>query len=662
MSPIIPRFFLLASVVLHPFNHLLHHVAATSNNDFFVTKEKFDSAMKAVDVMISSNRESSKRKKDRDETASNDVYGDILNDLLFSITINGTTLTHKPFPSVVSTFPSAAPTIDASKNVTSSPFIASEAPTSSPTSQVSGDGTTSPNEMPTWLPTVTQASFQSDIPTASNDTYSTDSPTVTSTTASTSVPTIATTDSITSATPTKSTNVPTSTGSLSGSSMSSTSYEPTTSTSSTSTRTGDSSYSISSPPTKNPSISQKHTYFPTSSQPNEIGDGENDPENDSISVNLPRIICDITLPSSLSESMQQKHILLLAMTNSIYDVIDKHLPMYDLIGVALAIFMSKSEIDENIRRSLTSSISASNTTRLNAEFTGTASFSIDGAPSQEELTHTLLSHFDVEAFGNRLKSPSTLRVADTMTTDPSTLELNSVYFLLDDGSVVEAGANGNSALESKLPANDGPKSFMESSRTLQVTVAFVALVAIAFILAVTMLVVHLKRVFRDEDDDNEEEVFDEREVLGRDSNSSDGNETLPNLESLQGEAGTGSPSKDCIKVDLENRRMEIHVPQTSQIRYAYDLSTIDDDDLVSVDLSEVSSLSVSPSNSTVSVKKPPNSVASELGVIHSSGLGITAPNYQYKRGLPNPYYTGKGSGFHDEEWKSSYLSDALEMP
>ena len=429
---------------------------------------------------------------------------------------------------------------------------------------------------------------------------------------------------------------------------------------------------------------------------------KNNDDDDVIFVNLPRIICDITLSSDLSEKLQQKHMLLVAMTNTIYDLLDTattgtSLEYYTVVGIALSVVVTRlenedadvdskehddesdNESDENAdshhengggiggrhrynrynRRTLLRSLSPSpsSTIRLNAEFSGTASFSTNqGAPTENDLVNLLLNHFNIEEFTNRLKSPllrvarssdevdSAAAAAAAKSPIPSMLKVNAVYFSLRDGSIVEARAT--TLQESMFPINNNPNGVRgegvkeAASRKMQITVVFFVLVAMSFVLVLIILVIHTNRLISKEED---------------------GDADSSNEASLEEEYHHDSTSK-CVEVDLGQHRVEIHVPQTPQIPRHTSYDNNDDDD-VSMELSEISTLSGSPNTIHNGPKHPFSS--SGFGITTSPGLGITPPNYRYRRGVPVPYYSGHGTsiiGVDAEEWRSSYLSDALETP
>jgi hypothetical protein len=171
------------------------------------------------------------------------------------------------------------------------------------------------------------------------------------------------------------------------------------------------------------------TSAPISQGPSFTESSPGSKNDDVLSVNLPKIICDISLSPILVPSFEQKHILLVAMTNTIYNIFDMHLNkgLYDISGISLSVSVNK-----NNNQSVTSMI------RLKADFTGTASFSLRGAPSERDLVDILLRHFSIDEFTRRLIPPSKTRAADPI--QEPVLKVNSVFFSLEDGMLVRVGA------------------------------------------------------------------------------------------------------------------------------------------------------------------------------------------------------------------------------
>ena len=167
--------------------------------------------------------------------------------------------------------------------------------------------------------------------------------------------------------------------------------------------------------------------------------------DDAIRVELPRIIADITLSSSLSEKFEQKHLLLEAMTNMIYDLFGTHLPpsLYDLAGISLSVEVKKNKDDNNTEEP---------TLRIHAYFNGEALFTLRGAPTRSDLITLLVRYFDVDEFNRRLVAPPKDRVLlKTRAGDTGSVKVNSVFFMLEDGTMVSAGSVAYQ--ENKLPTS-----------------------------------------------------------------------------------------------------------------------------------------------------------------------------------------------------------------
>ena len=215
------------------------------------------------------------------------------------------------------------------------------------------------------------------------------------------------------------------------------------------------------------------TPYPTSASPtsvtptatSEVGNiegGDLDADS-SIRVDLPNIICDITLSSSLSEKFEQKHVLLGAMTTIIYEIFGTHLPpsLYDLAGITLSVEVVKNKDDGG---------TAKPTMRIHAYFTGVALFTLQGAPTRSDLITLLIRYFSVDEFNRRLIAPIKqtrgLRAPKTSIGHES-VKVNSVFFTLEDGSLVSAGSIYD---ENMLPASSVSSPEQDENR---VHVAFV---------------------------------------------------------------------------------------------------------------------------------------------------------------------------------------------
>ena len=152
----------------------------------------------------------------------------------------------------------------------------------------------------------------------------------------------------------------------------------------------------------------------------------------SIPVKLPQIICDITISQSLLETFEQKKALLYTMENTVNRILRANLPstLYGYLGVAFDVQVLEN--DSNSEYPLR---------RLHAFFNGTASFSLQGAPTEQDIVKLLLVHFDVDAFNQNLRAP--LRDRRLVVLAPqdggAVVKVNSVFFAVD-GSLVLAGS------------------------------------------------------------------------------------------------------------------------------------------------------------------------------------------------------------------------------
>ena len=185
--------------------------------------------------------------------------------------------------------------------------------------------------------------------------------------------------------------------------------------------------------------------------------------DNSIRVPLPRIIADITLSSSLVEEFEQKHILSEAMTNMIYNLFGIYISpsVYDLVGLSLSVDMK-----QNSNQSDTES-----TTRIHAYFDGEALFSLSVAPTKSDLITLLIRYFGIDEFNQRLvTSVGGQRRLSSDQEDSVVVKVNSVFFTLEDGSLVSAGTTDWE--ENKLPPSS---TTLERDNQLQVAFVLSAL-------------------------------------------------------------------------------------------------------------------------------------------------------------------------------------------
>ncbi|KAL7481683.1 hypothetical protein ACHAW6_008764 [Cyclotella cf. meneghiniana] len=346
------------------------------------------------------------------------------------------------------------------------------------------------------------------------------------------------------------------------------------------------------------SIVNSITVFPTSTP---ISQGPSSTESspvskndDVLSVNLPKIICDISLSPSLVPSFEKKHILLVAMTNTIYNIFDIHLnkDLYDIVGISLAVSVNK-----NINQSATSMI------RLKADFTGTASFSLRGAPSERDLVDILLRHFSIDEFTRRLIPPSKTRAADPI--QEPVLKVNSVFFSFEDGMLVRVGAIYD-------PVSSSPTltSGTLENANMQLAVGILFLTAVGFALVMVLFVAHSKRIELDDEDQTD----------------------------------SPDPPTDNHTITQRNAAHENRVEIAARTKNPFfgGLETI----------SDVSSLSESPytDRSTKAVDTAPM----------TPSLGIAPPNHRYRAGVRVPYVSDESFDYDTEGWRKR--SCMLETP
>lgn len=311
-------------------------------------------------------------------------------------------------------------------------------------------------------------------------------------------------------------------------------------------------------------------------------------DEDVLSVGLPRIICDISFSQNLAHKFEDKHILLVAMSNTIFSILDTHLST-DIAGIFLSVQVSINSSGNETAAAMH---------RLKADFTGNVSFSFDDdAPSEEELVHLLLSHFSIEEFTKRLESPlMTLRAASTQ---DQIVKVNSVFFF-DNDMLLPVGAT--SSHEGSLTSTKGETTI--ESANLQLAVSVFVLTAVGFALAMILFVAHSKRIdFYYEDDT----------VLPQ-----------PTTSSNQAVAAT-TPKNDVSDPEVE---------VSTRKRNPY-FGGIDS-------LSDISSLSESPyTDRSISVQDIAPATPS---------LGIVAPNHRYIACARTPY-TDDYSLNGEKEWR-----------
>ena len=354
------------------------------------------------------------------------------------------------------------------------------------------------------------------------------------------------------------------------------------------------------------------TSRPTSWQfgfnPLPAGNDQNTDHNSAISVDTPKIICDISLSSSLTVNFEQKHVLLVVMTKTIHDIFESHLSkeLYDLTGISLSVSTEKNQDDSN-----------SSTIRMHAFFSGTASFSLF-APTQSELIELLLLHFDVEAFNDRLKLPLRLRILE----EEPVVKVNSVFFTLEDGPLVNAGYK--STEEFALPAIASSQDGKEAGITvhqIQIMTVFFVVAALPFVLVAVVLIM-LRYV------DEEEKAY-----LEADDESTD-EPAMPEVD--EEEVSPATVDLDKSVTAAHSVKLEIDVRMTPSAR------------MLLSDISESQSEWSSISDSFHDYRN----IESPAKV----GLGITAAGHNYH---PSPYVSQAAAiGLVPELWEHD---DHLEV-
>jgi len=346
---------------------------------------------------------------------------------------------------------------------------------------------------------------------------------------------------------------------------------------------------------------------PTLPTPPENDDQSTTAPNSSISVSIPKIICDISLSSSLTENFEQTHVLLVVMTKTIYDIFEPHLSkeLYDLTGISLNVSTEKNQEGD----------SSSSIIRLHAFFTGTASFSLV-APTQSDLTELLLLHFDVQKFTNRLTFPLRLR-----TMEEPVVMVNSVFFTLEDGSLVNAGYKNAKefALSAVASSHDGKEGGL-SVHQIQIITVFFVVAALPFVFVAIVLIM-LR--YMDEDD---------LAYLDADDMSTDESATAkPEVEE-------GKEKEVSVELD-EAVTAAINIKPSVKLELDIPLTGIPLSD-ISESQSEWSSISDSLHDYTRDIESPAK-----------VGLGITAAGHHYrKKGTP---YVGQAAaiGLVPELWE-----------
>lgn len=293
-----------------------------------------------------------------------------------------------------------------------------------------------------------------------------------------------------------------------------------------------------------------------------------------ISVDLPRIICDISLSPHLAPKFQEKHILLVAMTNTIFNILDAHLGN-DVAGISLSVQVS---VNSNTNETVVM--------RLKADFTGSVSISLgEREPTESDMVNILLSHFSIDEFTKWLTSPlKTTRASN----QDSIVKVNSVFFF-EDGMLLPAGANHYLVMADDESLLEGAE--MDTVNNMQVAVGVFVLTAVGFALAMILFVAQSKRI----DFEYENEM------------------ALP-------DAAPTSKKAKAVATPSKKERSDPQIQVKTQ-RNPY-LGGIDS-------LSDLSSLSESPYMERLTSSR-------DIAPATPS-LGIAAPDYRYFTGNKTPY-------------------------
>jgi hypothetical protein len=347
--------------------------------------------------------------------------------------------------------------------------------------------------------------------------------------------------------------------------------------------------------TFSPTVVESIMLLPTSNS----STNESSKDDKVLSLNLPRIICDISISPGLTPTFEDKHVLLIAMTNTIFQILDRHLDKtkYEVDGISLSVHVSTKEGDNE---SVTSMI------RVKADFTGKVTFAIGdgdtGAPSARELVDILLSHFQIDEFTKRLTSP----LKPTRAAQDQIVKVNSVFFSLEDGMLLPVRVTNDNAVtftDSPSPAEPA------DADDLELAVGVFALTAVGFFLTMVLLVAHSRKVDYDQDDPAD---------------------FVPSSSNNRPVSATPTKKKQTGP--------QVYVPKINPF------GEVDS-------ISDVSDLSESPYT-----ERP--TTAHDIAPATPS-LGIAAPNHRYFTGSHRPY-ADDASVDHDKEWKMR--SCMLETP
>ena len=222
----------------------------------------------------------------------------------------------------------------------------------------------------------------------------------------------------------------------------------------------------------------KPTYTPTPIVLDEDHDSRNntivgynvsDDDSNLIKMDLPFIISDITLCSSLLSKMKNTRILSSTIRSMMSDLFETLL-MQDLVNIWM-----KVEVELNNETVNSDKMNTTTTVRLHAYFDGTAFFSPkSSSPTYDELSSLLVQYFDATEFERQLSLPFTTGNNEVPNCPEDMLvDVNSMYLTLDDGLLIPLGlayeemfSSSTSTAGAMGPTKDdtlGPSSSLSST-------------------------------------------------------------------------------------------------------------------------------------------------------------------------------------------------------
>ena len=196
--------------------------------------------------------------------------------------------------------------------------------------------------------------------------------------------------------------------------------------------------SSSARPVSSPTIlsnDTKPTFTPTPIVLDEDHDSRNNTIVGLIKMDLPLIISDITLCSSLLSKMKNTRILSSTIRRMMSDLFETLL-VQDLVNIWM-----KVEVELNNETVNSDKMNTTTTVRLHAYFDGTAFFSPkSSSPTYDELSSLLVQYFDATEFERQLSLPFTTGNDEVHNCPEDMLvDVNSMYLTLDDGLLIPLG-------------------------------------------------------------------------------------------------------------------------------------------------------------------------------------------------------------------------------